>query len=120
MSDPEVQKIAARLRETGTHNLDLLAEEVCEILSEDRDRRETWNGLLEWMDRRWPEDLFPTVADRPDRDTGPRLTSALRKLAAIRAEVATVPPGEAPVYVDHIMRIIDGETHPSLRSSSTS
>jgi len=120
MSDPEVQMIATRLREIGTHNLDLLAEEVCDILREDRDRRETWNGLLEWMDRRWPEDIFPTLTDRPGRDAGPRLTSALRKLAAIRAEVATVPPGEAPVYVSHIMRIIDGETHPSVRSSSTS
>lgn len=109
MSDPEVQKIAARLRETGTHNLDLLAEEVCEILSEDRDRRETWNGLLEWMDRRWPEDLFPTLTDSPGRDTGPRLTSALRKLAAVRAEIESVPmEGYAP-YLDDVLRIIDGE-----------
>ena len=52
-----------------------------EQLAEDRDRRETWAGLLEWMDRRWPEDLFPTLADSPSRDTGPRLISALRRLA---------------------------------------
>ena len=60
-----------------------MSEEMHAILSEERDKHETWRGLLEWMDRRWPEDLFPTLTDSPGRDTGPRLTSALRRLAAV-------------------------------------
>lgn len=86
----EIEAIAERLESAApAGSLDdddlliAISEEAYAIIDEERDRHETWRGLLEWMDRRWPEDLFPTLTDSPGRDTGPRLTSALRRLAAV-------------------------------------
>jgi hypothetical protein len=100
----EIEAIAERLESAapaGTLDDDdlliAMSEETHAILSEERDKHETWRGLLEWMDRRWPEDLFPTLTDSPGRDTGPRLTSALRRLAAVEKlarEMAAKAPAE--------------------------
>lgn len=98
----EIEAIAERLESAApTGSLDdddlliAMSEEMYAILDEERDKHETWRGLLEWMDRRWPEDLFPALTDSASRDTGPRLTSALRKLAAVE-KLATEMAAKAP------------------------
>jgi hypothetical protein len=50
----------------------------------------SWAGLMDLLDEHWPEDVFPTVPDREDRDPGARIVSLLRWLDAERAGDATV------------------------------
>lgn len=44
------------------------------------ERMHSWGGLLSLMDEHWPEDVFPDRTGKPDRDTGPRLVAALRRV----------------------------------------
>jgi len=38
----------------------------------------SWAGLMELLDEHWPADLFPTLKDDPERDSGARIVSLLR------------------------------------------
>lgn len=59
---------------------------VPELLAE-VERLNTWDGLMALLDEHWPADIFPTLADDPDRDPGPRIVSLLRWVEQQRAEV---------------------------------
>jgi hypothetical protein len=117
----EIEAIAERLESAApAASLDdddlliAISEETYAILDEERDKHETWRGLLEWMDRRWPEDLFPALTDSPGRDTGPRLTSALRRLAEIRSlcDNVTFEDGTDAdtLWPSQVLAILDGES----------
>lgn len=64
-------------------------------------RLHSWDGLMELLDEHWPADLFPTVADRSDRDPGPRIVSLLRWLDRSR--------GFALVALDDVADRIEAE-----------
>jgi len=57
------------------------------LLSE-RSRLRTWDGLMELLDEKWPEDIFPTREDDTARDPGPRILSLLRWVVRLRRELA--------------------------------
>lgn len=40
----------------------------------------SWDLLMALLDRHYPEDIFPTMEDREDRDSGPRIVSLIRHL----------------------------------------
>lgn len=40
----------------------------------------SWDLLMALLDRHYPEDIFPTMEDRDDRDSGPRIVSLIRHL----------------------------------------
>lgn len=54
------------------------------------ERLHSWQGLLELLDEHWPDDIFPTLTDDAERDTGPRLVSALRRADKAERKVARV------------------------------
>lgn len=60
----------------------------CGELGVELDRLRTWNGLMELMDEKWPEDIFPTREDDTARDPGPRILSLLRWNIRLRRELA--------------------------------
>ena len=43
-----------------------------------------WNLLMEILDHYYPESIFPTADDQPERDPGPRIVSLIRNLNAAR------------------------------------
>lgn len=50
-----------------------------------------WEGLCKILDEIYPEDIFPTLADDPSRDTGPRIISLTRRLMAAESKtISTV------------------------------
>ena len=53
-------------------------------LEREVERLHSWAGLMELLDEHWPEDIFPTLEDDIDRDTGPRLVSLLRWVERLR------------------------------------
>jgi len=53
----------------------LVPELIAEV-----ERLHSWDGLMSLLDEHYPEDIFPTMADRDDRDPGPRIISLLRML----------------------------------------
>lgn len=53
------------------------------------ERLHTWDGLMSLLDEHWPEDIFPTLQDDPDRDPGPRIVSLLRWVKYLTAEAET-------------------------------
>ncbi len=65
----------------------------CEALlraAEERERMQTWVGLMSLLDQHWPEDVFPTTADDAKRDDGARIVSLLRLVERLRAENETL------------------------------
>lgn len=54
-------------------------------LAREVDRLRTWDGLMELLNEHWPEDIFPTLPDREDRDPGPRIVSLIRWVDRLRA-----------------------------------
>lgn len=52
------------------------------------ERLHSWDGLMELMDEKWPEDIFPTREDDTARDPGPRILSLLRRVIRLRRELA--------------------------------
>lgn len=62
-------------------------------------RLHSWDGLMELLDERWPEDIFPTMEDSAKRDLGPRIVSLVRWVARLRAQVEQVEAIHAPVRV---------------------
>lgn len=54
------------------------------------ERLHSWQGLLELLDEHWPDDIFPTLTDDAERDTGPRLVSALRRADKAERKVARI------------------------------
>jgi hypothetical protein len=48
----------------------------------------SWDFLMALLNEHYPDDVFPTMEDRTDRDPGPRIVSLIRHLdAARRSEV---------------------------------
>jgi hypothetical protein len=62
----------------------LVPELIAEI-----ERLHTWDGLMSLLDEYYPEDIFPTMEDREDRDPGPRIISLIRQLS------------DAHVHIEH-------------------
>ena len=48
------------------------------------ERLHSWDGLMSLLDEHYPEDIFPTLEDRLDRDIGPRIISLLRQIQRLR------------------------------------
>lgn len=48
----------------------------------------SWEGLLKILETVYPESVFPTLADDPKRDPGPRIVSLCRSLSALEADLA--------------------------------
>jgi hypothetical protein len=46
----------------------------------------SWDGLMALLDAQYPENVFPTLEDRPDRDNGPRIVSLIRQIHQLRQE----------------------------------
>lgn len=55
-----------------------LREEMDGMVSRD------WRGLMAILEDIYPEDIFPTMADDPKRDAGPRIVSLLRVVDELR------------------------------------
>jgi hypothetical protein len=53
----------------------------------ENERLHSWDGLLSILDQIYPESIFPTLADDPYRDTGPRIVSLLRQIERVRTGV---------------------------------
>lgn len=78
-------------------------------------RLHSWDGLMSILDGHYRESVFPTEADNPDRDPGPRIISLIRnldrrtkQLAAIREINSLKLPGMQ--VLDDILAILDGTT----------
>lgn len=84
------------------------------------ERLQTWPGIMESLNKHWPESVFPTKGDDPSRDDGPRIVSLLRRLdAAIRdrnefaaaqvvkfaEDYCTQPVSKPMLSVDHFAMI---------------
>ena len=65
------------------------ADELARLRGE-LDRLHSWQGLLSLLDEHWPEDIFATLADDAQRDTGPRLIAALRRADAAESDAASL------------------------------
>ena len=48
----------------------------------------SWEKLMMLLDTYWPADVFPTLVDDVDRDTGPRIVSLLRWVERLKTELA--------------------------------
>lgn len=57
---------------------------VVDQLALEVERLHSWDGLMSLLDEHYPEDIFPTLIDGPDRDPGPRIVSMLRTINRIR------------------------------------
>ena len=49
------------------------------------ERLHSWDGLMELLDEKWPEDIFPSLDDDSERDPGARIVSLLRWVNTYRA-----------------------------------
>lgn len=50
-------------------------------------REESWGALMALLDKHWPEDIFPTPAERPEwsrRDPGPTIVGLIRWVDQLR------------------------------------
>lgn len=85
----DLSAVHAALDEAGAERGDQLAV-VDRIASLGRflADTQTWDGLLQTLDKHWPESFIPTKEDDPERDTGARIVSLLRWVSQLRAEVA--------------------------------
>lgn len=63
-----------------------LADAVIEAIT-------SWDVLMELLDKHYPADVFPTMADTPNRDPGPRIVSLIRHLDAARLTDKHCPCG---------------------------
>jgi len=54
----------------------------------------SWRGLMTFLDEHYPESVFPTAEDRPDRDLGPRIISLVRTVNQLRAELDITKDGK--------------------------
>lgn len=45
---------------------------------------DTWDTLMVLLDQHYPPAVFPTLADDPGRDPGPRIVSLIRRINEIR------------------------------------
>ena len=101
---PDLDAIRRRLPDISREDMSRTEQDRADLLAE-VDRLHSWDGLMSLLDEHWPVDVFPTTADREDRDTGPRIVSLVRQLAASRDTVARLtneildrdgfPPSEA-------------------------
>lgn len=76
------------------------------------DRLRTWDGLMELLDEKWPEDIFPTLDDDNQRDPGPRIVSLLRWVDQLRAEAAEREEGHRGALnaMDDVVLMADAES----------
>ena len=91
MTPDELDAIEAEIVE-GDESVDDLAAIIAALREAwaEVERLHSWTGLLSLLDEHWPAELFPTLADNPARDTGPRLVSALRRAENAEAAIARV------------------------------
>lgn len=54
------------------------------------ERLHSWDGLMALLDEHWPDDIFPTLPDREDRDPGARIVSLLRWVDRLRSKLGNV------------------------------
>lgn len=59
-------------------------EEIVERLVKRVEELQTWNGLIQTLDKLYPIDLVPTLPDDPGRDAGARIVSLLRIVDELR------------------------------------
>ena len=88
-------RMLARVFGPGSHpwvraNAALIAAapELLAELCDEIERPRTWYELIKLLETHYPEDIFPTLADDPKRDPGPRIVSLMRELDAARTEIA--------------------------------
>lgn len=80
-SSPGPAQAVGRVSSVG----DLVAGDVVDAAAE-VERLHSWDGLMELLNEHWPDDIFPTAADREGRDPGPRIVSLLRWLDLARGD----------------------------------
>jgi len=87
------------------------------------DHLRTWNGLMELMDEKWPEDIFPTREDDTARDPGPRILSLLRWNIRLRRELAEVKAERDDLAAQHHVgdsnKMIQADEASRLRAENT-
>lgn len=64
---------------SNSHAAVIAADTVIETIS-------SWDALMELLDAHYPESIFPTTVDNPDRDPGPRIISLIRHLDEARKQ----------------------------------
>jgi hypothetical protein len=72
-------QVAVDLRRGDARFIGEARQLVPELIAE-VERLHSWDGLMSLLDEHYPEDIFPTMDDREDRDPGPRIISLLRAL----------------------------------------
>ena len=86
---------------------ELIEDDIPELVAEVERLREEmdgmvnkdWHGLMAILEDIYPEDTFPTMADDPERDAGPRIISLLRVVDGLRRRLDDVEARHAPVTV---------------------
>lgn len=107
MSD--IVERAQYCREWGNFD-DLHGELLAEV-----ERLHSWDGLMSLLNEHYPEDIFPTMQDREDRDPGPRIVSLIRTLGQLRTQLdafatESVTHGDmTPAAARGLRRILEGE-----------
>lgn len=66
------------------------ADQIISVEDESTCGHHTWTGLMALLDEHWPEEVFPTRTDHPDRDPGPRIISLLRQVDRLQARIGTL------------------------------
>ena len=103
MTDNITALIAAAHRRVGGIARDSMTERLiaslADALAEQSQQREaaeaeverlhSWDGLMGLLDEHWPAEIFPTLPDSDQRDSGPRIVSLLRWVDAAEAALAT-------------------------------
>lgn len=56
-----------------------VADEIARVMA-------SWDFLMTLLDAHYPESVFPTVDDRPDRALGPRIVSLMRVIDDLRSQ----------------------------------
>lgn len=64
--------------------LERLREEMDSMVPKD------WHGLMAILEDIYPEGIFPTMADDPKRDAGPRIVSLIRVVDELQARLDAV------------------------------
>lgn len=71
------------------------------------ERLHSWQGLLSLLDEHWPEETFPTLADDAERDTGPRLIAALRRVGEAVSRILAIDKIHVQLDDDGSIRCAD-------------
>jgi len=73
----------------------------------------SWAGLMELLDEHWPTDLFPTLEDDPERDSGARIVSLLRWVDRLRTaqKITCAHPATAEEATQFLARMTEAAKH---------